>query len=1108
MFSIQQGVAASDGNTPGSHSYLFDDCEDLLSIRLAGEDASAGFNTKDTSFAAFNQFEVYEPYTESGPSSIHPGDSYDDSERGGSHTSSKDEMNSVDSAAATASSAGRLKRKRNPIPSVEPVQASSMSTAPTKHPVETSTPALLRRPAAVQLESSRVQSRTPSRTIRLEDPVSSTPETPGSAGLPRNMFPSAYPQVVKKAAAEPRAKSSIPNSLRPEEFARQCIVAAYSSRLNPFALHHGEYKLLREHISHAQVTIYLNIRNAILRLWTRNPLAYVTPVEAAGCAKETRYFGLAQVAYEWLLRHGYINFGCVEIPNTAGPIPRPKAKGGKRKTIVVIGAGMSGLGCARQIEGLIAQLGHKWTNNGERPPKVIVLEGRRRIGGRVYSHELRKQADANLPSGLRSTAEMGAQIVTGFEHGNPLNIIIRGQLALHYHALRDNTILYDYDGKLVDRDRDAMAEKLYNDILERASIYRHKPAPPPTVEGDRTLIYWGRDPTSENGATIANLEDSGASVAVASARQGKAKDSGLGSGPAGVEKLAGRAYLLTGTSLNTPASESAKAMGWSLKPGTRASQSVDLEPSTKASSFPTLGQTMDVAIKQYQNMIHLTPSDMRLLNWHHANLEYANAVNVNQLSLGGWDQDIGNEFEGEHTEVIGGYQQVPRGLWQCPTVLDVRFDTKVAAIRYNCKGEAGGLVECDDGQVFEADSIVCTSSLGVLKANSVTFDPQLPEWKQGAIDRLGFGLLNKVVLVYDKPFWEEDRDMFGLLNEAEVPGSLDPEHYSSRRGRFYMFWNCIKTSGKPVLIALMAGNAARATEVSSNEELIEEVTARLSKMFAPSHVPRPSEAIITRWKKDPFACGSYSYVGPSSQPGDYDAMARPIGNLFFAGEATCGTHPATVHGAYLSGLRVASEVVESMLGPIDISQPLIPPRVKQDPGTPTITGMKHGSDETNQKGSPNFRKAQDEEYEFSILCAILHEIGERPLKPTKAGVNPFILFTKDHWEQCKAECEKTRGENSKAQKNEVRAAIGVMWRQASDQVKRPYLEAAENARDNTTASTEEFKLNVAKWDREAVRIRKEYIAKNPRPTGGSNGPAPVPALEHINGRRHNGRRQS
>ncbi|CRK02508.1 hypothetical protein BN1723_018777, partial [Verticillium longisporum] len=58
-------------------------------------------------------------------------------------------------------------------------------------------------------------------------------------------------------------------------------------------------------------------------------------------------------------------------------------------------------------------------------------------------------------------------------------------------------------------------------------------------------------------------------------------------------------------------------------------------------------------------------------------------------------------------------------------------------------------------------------------------------------------------------------------------------------------------------------------------------------------------------------------------PHDYDVMAKPVGNLYFAGEHTIGTHPATVHGAYMSGLRAASEVFDAMLGPIDIPSPLV-----------------------------------------------------------------------------------------------------------------------------------------------------------------------------------------
>ena len=40
--------------------------------------------------------------------------------------------------------------------------------------------------------------------------------------------------------------------------------------------------------------------------------------------------------------------------------------------------------------------------------------------------------------------------------------------------------------------------------------------------------------------------------------------------------------------------------------------------------------------------------------------------------------------------------------------------------------------------------MLVTVPLGVLKSQAITFQPPLPEWKQQAINNLGFGLLNKV----------------------------------------------------------------------------------------------------------------------------------------------------------------------------------------------------------------------------------------------------------------------------------------------------------------------------------------------------------------------------
>lgn len=332
--------------------------------------------------------------------------------------------------------------------------------------------------------------------------------------------------------------------------------------------------------------------------------------------------------------------------------------------------------------------------------------------------------------------------------------------------------------------------------------------------------------------------------------------------------------------------------------------------------------------------------------------------------------------------------------------------------------------------------------------------------------------------------------MFGLLNEAEIAASMHPEDYSARRGRFYLFWNCIKTSGKPVLVALLAGDAAHYAESTSNDQLVKEVTDRLESMFAPRPVPLPSETIVTRWKKDPYARGSYSYVGPQTQAGDYDVMARPHGPLHFAGEATCGTHPATVHGAYLSGLRVAAEVAETILGPIEIAQPLVEKKIKMEPSaTPTMDGKRRFDPAVSpQKGQKPARVQRDEDYEAAIIGAILTEIGERPIKPGRSGVNPFLLYTKDFWYVCKKEGDDARkaatgDAGAKASKQEIRNAIGLRWRTASEEVKKPYLEQASSARDDATANAVAFKERVAAWDMEAARIRREYIQANPPESG-------------------------
>jgi lysine-specific histone demethylase 1 len=881
-----------------------------------------------------------------------------------------------------------------------------------------------------------------------------------------------------------RPRTTIPSTISREQLGRQGVEAAMAARLNPYALHSGEYQLLRNDICHVHVTTYLNIRNRILRLWTQNPVSGVTPEEAAGCSYSSRWLGLAEIAYEWLIRNGYINFGCVDVPyHTHAKNKANKAKRA-RKTIVVVGAGMSGLGCARQLEGLFNHYRDKWTSNGEEPPQVIVLEGRSRIGGRIHSHRLQNQNSNYLPSRQsQCSAEMGAHIIIGFNHGNPLNMIIRGQLALEYHTLKDAPSFYDFDGGIVDEDRDKKIQKLYNEILDRASVYKHKPTIPSVIEGDQSMIDDGRDPTGDVGKTIGMVEEE---------KRLRAQKAAVLTGdtimpsPTRSNKGNKKSIIAAGSRNKAiPARITHNPNAMSV-PNVLGNKHLNFGQVVAASQFPTLGDAMDEGIRQSQDMLGLSAQDLRLLNWHIANLEYANAANLSKLSLSGWDQDNGYEFEGAHAQIKGGYQQVPHGIFRYPSKLDLRTRKAVKQISYDPNGgsEGRGKVVCEDGEVIDADQIVLTAPLGVLKSNAITFEPELPPWKLQSIDQLGFGTLNKIVLVYERAFWDVDQDMIFLLRDTENKESLDQADYSRNRGCFFLFWNCIKTSGRPVLIALMSGDAAHEAEALTDRQITLDVTDHLRKIYKHEEVPLPSETIVTRWGTDRFARGSYSSVGPAGHSDDYDAMGRAIGNLHFAGEATCGSYPATVHGAYISGLRAASELLEDLIGPITIQQPLVPPLHKADGNVPAIKVEDHPMDATTAAESAAAKAVRLDSFEFEILSVIYAKLGRRPEKPVKAGSNPFLLYQSEKMDEVKAQLEAQRqaagaNPNAKISMNDVRTVLGKMWREASEAVKQPYIEQTSINRQAYTENMATFPNRLAAWDVIAVRLRKEYVESHP-----------------------------
>lgn len=183
--------------------------------------------------------------------------------------------------------------------------------------------------------------------------------------------------------------------------------------------------------------------------------------------------------------------------------------------------------------------------------------------------------------------------------------------------------------------------------------------------------------------------------------------------------------------------------------------------------------------------------------------------------------------------------------------------------------------------------------LGVLKAGTVRIEPPLPARQQTAVERLGMGVLDKLALRFPAPFWPPGDAPFGVIAPEDSP-LAGIEAYPVDG-----------LLNAPVLVLLYGGpRARRFAALGSEAGLVTDAMARLRTVFPTA--PDPLAAVTTDWAADLWSRGSYSVMAPGSGLDDYRALARPAGpRLWLAGEATVDDFPATVHGAWRSGLRAA-----------------------------------------------------------------------------------------------------------------------------------------------------------------------------------------------------------
>jgi polyamine oxidase len=315
--------------------------------------------------------------------------------------------------------------------------------------------------------------------------------------------------------------------------------------------------------------------------------------------------------------------------------------------------------------------------------------------------------------------------------------------------------------------------------------------------------------------------------------------------------------------------------------GDRLAAMLDQVEATLRDLAPRPGESVADAVER----LDLDPAARRLAQ-----------VTVEADQGGPWTDQSAEQFAVE--PVLSGGDHLARGGYR-PLVratahgLAIRTGFPVERIKRTAAG-----VRLHGPEAVDADVALITVPLGVLKAGQPTFDPPLPPAKAAAVDRLGVGHLERVVLRFDHRFWSAD--LQEVVLDGPLPSLVD--------------W--YPHAGAPVLQLFHGGPDAAALLAAHDDEAVVALAVQQVAAFLGVDVPAPVETLVTRWAQDPHSRGSYSYASLGSTAADRDSLAAPAwdGRLLFAGEATVRDFSATVHGALISGVREADRLLASRRG--------------------------------------------------------------------------------------------------------------------------------------------------------------------------------------------------
>ena len=244
----------------------------------------------------------------------------------------------------------------------------------------------------------------------------------------------------------------------------------------------------------------------------------------------------------------------------------------------------------------------------------------------------------------------------------------------------------------------------------------------------------------------------------------------------------------------------------------------------------------------------------------------------------------------------------------------IQVEKEVCSIAWD--GHDKVIVKCKDGSTFNADHVVYTCSLGVLKhsCSSGLFIPSLPTSKLTAINDIGMSLVNKVFLQFDGPLLPDNKynQLRLYWTDHDKTDSLVSSNQWVTGLQFIR--GVPNASGSFLYHTFFVGEDAQALEALSEGD-IGRIISHVLNLFLAQPTPKLLSVKATRWSY-PYTRGSYSYTPQGTTMDKREQLSIPLAvdhyplRILFAGEATSTNQYGCAHSAFDTGIREAKRLLE------------------------------------------------------------------------------------------------------------------------------------------------------------------------------------------------------